>query len=460
MKDMYFGVNRRVLYTFVSAAIILTGTLVAIRFARGNFRVTRQGFIPQTGLLSANSFPTGAEVKINGRLVTATDDTIYLAPGTYSVEITKDGYSPWQKELKVEEELVTTTNAQLFRITPSLSPLTFAGVSLVSPSPDGQKLLYYTASASAAAKNGLYLIELSTNPLSIARGPRQIAEDVPELDLGNSTYMWSPDSSQIMVVSKQKEVVIDVDKKSDLRTLPDISLQRKQLLSGWEEEMYLRERQFLSKFPPEVIAFATQSAKNAYLSPDKKRLLYTATAELTIPDSIVPPVPASNSHPQDRNIKPGNIYVYDREEDTNYLLGPESKYIAQGNGNTGTSTVSKILLATDLDSSRAQSLSSSPSAFTRLQASTSAETTQRFNAYHTSLYTTTFQWMPDSRHLLYDGSAQRIQILEYDGSNDTTVYAGPFQNNFMYPWPDGSKVLIITSFSPDSPANLYAVELK
>lgn len=456
MKDMFHGVNRRVLYTLLSASIILVGTVVAIRYAKGNFRVTRRGFMPQTGLLSATSNPQGAEVMINGRLVTATDDTIYLEPGEYEVEISKEGYSPWKKSLLVEKELVTATNAHLFRITPSLLPLTFSGVQVVSPSPDGQKILYYTASASAQTRNGLYVLEINSNPLALSRGPRQVAEDVPEYDLADAEIIWSPDSSQVLLTTRTKEVVLDVDRKSDLRNMADVSLQRKQILSGWEEEMYIRERQFLGKFPPEVIAIATQSAKNVYLSPDKKRLLYTATAVVTIPDSIVPPIPATNSQPETRILKPGSIYVYDREEDKNFFIGEESRYTVSA---SPSGLTAKLSLATDLDRSTPLQLESSPSAFTRLQASSSAQTASLFKTYHTPLYSNTLQWMPDSRHLLYS-SANQVQVLEYDGNNDTTVYSGPFQPDFIYPWPDGSKVLVVTSFSTDSPANLYAIELK
>jgi len=69
------------------------------------------------------------------------------------------------------------------------------------------------------------------------------------------------------------------------------------------------------------------------------------------------------------------------------------------------------------------------------------------------------QWFPDSKHLLFvqDG---KIKIMEYDGQNSTTVYSGPFANDFVYPWPDGSKLIIKTSFSPDSPDNLYVIDLK
>jgi hypothetical protein len=445
-----FKLNSRVAYTLLSAAIIIAGTYVAIQFAKGRYRFTQQGVLQGTGLLSANSFPTGSQVMIDDRLVTATDDTIYLEPGTYQVKIIKDGYSPWEKTLTIEPELVTQTNAQLFPAAPSLVPVTFTGVSKVVPSPDGQKLLFHTASASSSLRNGLYVIDLNSNPLSMQRGPRQITDDSPELELDQTSFIWSPDSSQLLLVSDNRSLLLDTNQKSSLGSLPDVGFRRRQILAEWQEEMYLREREFLTVFPPEIIALATSSARNVYFSPDKKKLLYTASASAAIPENIVPPVPATNTQPESRQIEPGNIYVYDREEDKNFLIGIEKNPITNND---------KRLLAIDLYNRQPLTLEASLSAFTTLQASTSAQTAQNFAVYHTPLRAGTLQWLADSRHLIYTAN-DTIRVIEYDSTNDTTLYAGPFLGNFIYPWPDGSQLLIQTSFSPNSPPNLYGIELR
>ncbi|HEX7018235.1 MAG TPA: PEGA domain-containing protein [Patescibacteria group bacterium] len=446
---MRLPINTRVFYTLISALVILGGAFLAIEFAKGNYRLTRNGYMAESGLLAANSFPTGAEIYVDGNLLSATDDTIYLKPGEYQVEIVKDGYWPWKKTLLIQKELVTQTNAQLFPIAPSLSPLSFAGVTNVTTSPDGQKLLYYVASASATTKNGLYVHELTDNFLSLQRGARQVTNDPTATDLSQAQFIWAPDSSQVMVLTPEKDFVLELNENQDITALPDISFERTQLLSEWQEEMYIRERQFMSKFPDEIIDMATTSAKNVYISPDKKRLLYTATQQLTLPDNLVPPVPSPNNQPQERALVPGGIYVYDREEDRNFRIGTEPL----------TNPYNKQLLATDLYQNRALELEASPSAFRTLQATTSAQTALNFSLYHTPLPLNTYQWFPDSKHVVYmTGNA--VQIKGYDNTNDTTVYSGPFSNNFVYPWPDGSKLLILTSFNPETPANLYAIELK
>lgn len=448
---MFTKVNQRVLYTVVSFIIVLGGTLLAIQYAKGNFRLTDDGLLKGAGLLAANSTPTGGEVFINGKLVTATDDTLYLEPGRYQVEIQRDGFTPWKKEMEIRAELVSHTNATLFPIAPSLSRLTFTGLDNVAPSPDGQKILYYTASQSAQRKNGLYVLEMSNNlPISLDRGPRQVTEDVVAYNLADAQFIWSPDSTQVMIITPEKEMLLPINGTSDLRTLTDVSFQRKQILSEWESEIYLKERQYIGEFPPEVIAVATQSAKNVYMSPDKKRMLYTATAAVTIPEDLENALPAPENVTEERSLVPGGIYVYDREEDRNYRIATEpSESLA----------TSKQLLSTDLYNNQAVDFTSSPSAFMRLQATESAKTVRTFNQYYTSLYTETLQWFPDSRHLFFVQD-DAVKIVEFDGSNVISLYAGPFDKSFVYPWPDGSRLLIETSFSPDAPQNLYAIELK
>ncbi len=443
-------VNKRLLYPLFSAVVLVAGTYVAIQYATGALRLSRDGGIMQgTGLLSATSDPKGAELLIDGRLVSATDDTLYLEPDSYLVEIAKEGYSTWQKTIEVMPEVVSQANARLFPVASSLTPLTFTGVTNVLPSPDGQKLLYYTASQSATQKNGLYIIELTSNTFSLQRGPRQILQDDARYNVRDANIIWSPDSSEILLMTKQKEVLLTLDQVRSLDQLPDVSYRKKQILSQWEEEMYLRERQYLSTFPPAIVQIATESAKNVYFSPNKKMLLYTATSSAMLADELVQPVPGASTQTQVRQLKPGYIYVYDREEDRNFELGQEPTVDDH----------SKFMLATDLFNREPKSYISSPSAFTRLQATSSATLAANFRRYHSPLFANTFQWFPDSHHLLFvaDGS---VRIIEHDGTNNTSLYAGPFDNSFLYPWPDGSRALITTTFSPTTGSNLYAIELR
>jgi hypothetical protein len=449
--------NKGLIYTVVSALIIILGAYIAIRYAQGGFRVTDQGISQGTGLLSANSFPTGAEVYVDGKLVAATDDTLYLEPGQYSVEIKRDGYNSWLKNISIEEALVAQTNARLFPIAPSLTPLTFTGVQNIYPSPDGTKIVYYAASASAERKNGLYVLQLSDSPLSFQQGSKQIAANAAGFDLASAKFIWSPDSTEIMMIAEDRQVMLQTDRLQNLESLPDIFPTRRQILTEWEREMFIREQQYLEQFPPEVIEIAIKSAKNAYLSPDKKRLMYTATQSAVVPDTIVPPIPATNTQPEERQLAVGGIYIYDREEDKNFRIGSEAS--DSGLVNQPNKQLLVNSLGASITSLNDFNTDASNSAFTTLQASEAAQTADNFRLYHSSMYTNTFQWYPDSRHLFYveDNS---IKVMEYDGTNITSLYSGPFDKFFVYPWPDGNRLIIKTLFSLSAPDNLYTLELR
>lgn len=440
-------INTRVLYTFLSALVVIVGSIVAIRFAQGYFR---HGLQQGTGLLAANSFPPGAEIYVDGKLVSATDNTIYLEPNTYQVEIRRDGFTPWQKKLRIENELVTQTNAQLFKQAPGLTPLTFIDVKNISTSPDGEKILFYTASASSQTRDGLFLLDMNSNVLRSQRDARQVSDEAPGIDLNTATFIWSPDNSQVILTSNNRDLLLDLNKKNILSIMPDVGFEKKQLLSEWENQLYIRERQFLAKFPEEVLKIVNTAAQNVYLSPDKTKLMYTATASAILAENIGPALPSRNSQPESRTLQPGKVYVYDREEDRNFMIDVNP---------AASESARKILLADDLTNRDAKKLDASPSAFQRLQASSSAQTARNFSSYYSSVYSTGAQWFPDSKHIIYTNQ-NRIFVMEYDNTNKTPIYSGPFSNNFVYPWPDGSRLVILTTFSATTPPNLYAVELK
>ncbi|MCA9372932.1 PEGA domain-containing protein [Candidatus Woesebacteria bacterium] len=448
---MHVPRNKGFLFTLLSALIIVGGTYVAIRYAKGGFRMTETGLSAETGLLAVTSLPTGAEVYINDKLVTATNDTLYLDPAEYKVSIRKDGYTSWNKTIALEKEVVSQANALLFPSAPSLTPLTFTGVENLSPSPDGQKIVFYSATNSAQKKNGLYVLELSDNSLSLQRGPKQITEDSSTIDLATVHFVWSPDSSQLMLLGKSREVLLDVSKLTDIDSAPDTSFRRKQILSDWEDEMALREQQFLGKFPEAVIQIATQSATNVFFSPDKKRLLYTATQSAQLATDLLPPLPGANSQVEERTLEPGGIYIYDREEDKNFRVGTQ-----KSEPEFPTKTLLSVVFGQNQTSLNTIATSS---AHRTIEASNSAQLAELYRSYHSSLFADTYQWFPDSKHI-FSAEDNRIVVKEYDNTNAVTVYSGPFYQNFIYPWPDGSRLLVATHFNPATPNNLYAIELR
>jgi hypothetical protein len=80
--------------------------------------LTSKGIIKfqPNGILVIKSEPDGASVYIDRELKTATNATISLSPGTYDVEVRKDGYFSWYKRLTIEKEVVTQASVSLLRM--------------------------------------------------------------------------------------------------------------------------------------------------------------------------------------------------------------------------------------------------------------------------------------------------------------------------------------------------------
>jgi len=440
--------SARLLIFLTTAVFIFSGTFLMIRYAQG-YRPTKTLTIKGTGLLSANSYPTAGEVYINGKLTTATDNTLNLDPGTYDIEIKKDGYHTWSKKLKIEAELVTETNAQLFPASPSLEPLTYTGATMPVPAPDGTKLSFTVASSSAVAKNGLYVQELTSSPIALNKTARQIARTETGYDYTTSNYTWSPNGSEILVSFKTgSHILLDATKFNDLATLKDVTVRLPQILSEWELELARQERVQLLKLPEFMASIATQSATNLYFSPDSKRLLYQSITNLDIPTGLVPTLPSSSTQTESRSLQAGSWYVYDLKEDKNFLIAEDKLPKTQ-----------KITLLPNFAVAIPAELISSPSAFHLLQNGTTGESIILFNAQYSSIVVSQIQWFPDSTHLILTTDSG-IDLLEYDGTNRVTIYGGPMDKSIVYPCPDGSKIITRISFSEGTLPNLYTIKLK
>ena len=138
-------------------------------------------------------------------------------------------------------------------------------------------------------------------------------------------------------------------------------------------------------------------------------MLYVASQSAELPLIITPRLFGINTFHEERSIKKGSIYVYDTKEDTN----------------------NKIL--------------------DNLPTCTSVKD----ESCHASL-----TWFPDSEHLIFIND-KRINIMEYDSTNSTTIYGGPFMDNYAFPWPNGSKIVIVTNLNnPQIPPTLYTISLK
>lgn len=414
--------QKRFLFFFLVFLFITVGGYFLINFAKGyKFDFSKKSF-RATGLLVATSLPDGAQIYINGKLTSATNNTISLSPNIYDIEIKKDGYAPWRKLLKIEKELVIKTDAWLFPLVPDFRALTLTGAANPLLSADGTKIVYQVADGKAPERKGLWVLDLSDLPFGISRDPKQIIKSSPQgRDFSKATLAWSPDSRQIIATLPQgkrtENFLLDAGNLNQTTPLVDITENLAVIKEQWQKEIDLKQAQKMEKLPEVMAKIITEKGKNVVFSPDETRILYTVSEAINLPEAIISPVPGSSNQPQERNLTPNRVYLYDIKEDRNF-------FVAQ------------------IDTKDLQNC--------KLQAPTLLISCS-----------STLTWFPTSRHLLLTDK-DKIQVLEHDGTNKITVYAGTYQLPFAFPSPDGTKLILLTTLSstPDSSPNLYAVKLR
>ncbi|OGH23318.1 MAG: hypothetical protein A2958_00105 [Candidatus Levybacteria bacterium RIFCSPLOWO2_01_FULL_38_13] len=393
---------KKIVLTLLILILLLSATAAIIFYATGwrlSFNKGRPD-LSGTGLLVTTSNPDGASVFIDDHLTTATDNTINLSPGTYNVKIFKDGYFPWQKKLVIEKGVVAKAEALLFPTAPKLESIANLGANgpVLDPS---RTRVAYTVSSQSVRKNGVYILDMTTRPiLTLQSSSTQIADDTLDL-FSVAKLTWAPDGSSLIAsISAQALSNYLLVSNSFNQTPSDVTATLLSVTSSWDKIKADREKSAMNSMPSKVRILIKENFKIIEWSPDETKLLYEASSSATLPIIIKPRIIGPNPTPETRDIKRGQVYIYDVREDRNYKIKD------------------------------------------------SIDEREKIT------------WFPDSRHLIYVHE-KKIDIMEYDGQNKTTVYAGPFLDNYVFPWGDISRIVILTNLGNlDTVANLYTISLK
>ncbi len=390
---------------------MLTATALVVLYGRGY----RFGFgkgVPSlsgTGLLVATSSPDGAQVLVNGHLTTATANTINLAPGTYNVKIVKEGYLPWEKTLVIKNEVVTKADALLFPTAPKLESITNLGAQTPVLDPSRTKIAYTVASQSAA-KNGIYILDTTARPiLTLQKSSSQIVNDTINI-FSKAKLQWSPDGSQLLAgIPGAISATIYLLEANEFNQSPqDVTETMESVNAAWEKQRIDREKALTDGLQKPLKTIVLADFKVIDWSADETKILYVASISAKLPIIITPRLIGTDSTPEVRDIQKGTVYVYDIKEDRNYKI------------------IDSLPNSDNLDI-----YSPSP-----------------------------LMWFPDSKHLIYNHS-KKIDIMEYDAGNQTTIYAGPFVDSYVFPWSDGSRIVFLTDLGNRNAApNLYTIGLK
>lgn len=383
----------------ITVAIVGSIGIYVSFYARGYRLNTKTFKFEPNGILVVKSDPDGASVYIDTELKTATNATYPISPGTYDIEVKKDGYITWKKRLSVEKEIVTQADASLFKSAPSLSAETFTGVANPTQSSDYTKIAYVVpAESTDQDKIGLWVIDTFNLPIGFNREPKRITDR----DLTGATYIFSPDNRQVLLTTKLGVYLLDTGSFTPQTQMVNIASKKDEILASWNTKSKRKTDSLIKNLPDPLPDIFERKVSELSFSPDENMVLYTASASASIPDNLIKQLPGASTQKQERNIQIDKTYVYDIKEDRNFLIA-------------------NVPITTN---------------------------------------TSSIKWFPTSRHLIF-AQEGKIVIMDYDGTNSQVVYSGSYIAPYAFPYINTSKLLILTNLgSGNSLPNLYSLNIK
>lgn len=261
-----------ILQTILTLAIIAGISTVLYLYTSG-YRLQKNDEntidLTKTGMINAKSIPESANVYLNGKLVTATNDNLPgIEPGMHTLKIAKKGYVEWEKEVEVFEELVTDITAVLVSQSPRLEPLTNTGARHPVISGTLSKLAYFSTDP---VDPGIYIIPLGGLNVNLFRSNPNLAirdTRVTKYSQGKSIE-WSPDETQLLMLGNNDiYYLVDLTKNTAQTTSsPEVVRQT------WKETLDIKRTDMMERL--EVAEDIRQKAlsETAVWAPDDKKFL-------------------------------------------------------------------------------------------------------------------------------------------------------------------------------------------
>jgi WD40 repeat protein len=152
---------------FITFIILIIGvfSVIAILVAQG--RLSPNGGLVSTGSIRVNSDPVDVTAYINGQQVSIQDKLITgLTPGTYTLRLTRNGYLPWEKELKIQAGLVEDVYTKLFPQQLNLQQVTRSNVASTKFANNGEYLYFVVPTATKGEDIGIWRQRIADSTFS------------------------------------------------------------------------------------------------------------------------------------------------------------------------------------------------------------------------------------------------------------------------------------------------------
>ena len=392
------------LYYLVSLSILLSITAIVFFIAQGKrINVTEKTIeIQGTGILNIKSYPDGAKILLNGQPKNATNTTVSgLTEGKYTLDIIKEGFVTWTKEVPVFNGLVTPIDALLISKTPKIEPLTNVGITASSIANNSASIAF---GVKQSTKPGLYIIQLPSNlPVNIFKTNAQpLILDTIQIKYSNALEIkWSPDDSEMLIkLTDETYYLIATNIFQTTATLIESSTVP-DLITKWQKEVEVKREKFLERkmkdihITDEIKQLMLDPKLNINWSPDGDKFFYKAEDEKQI-----------------------KYRVYNLEEPL--TIGGQRDYVAF-----------------KLDKTKPQPIN--------IQ--------WYIDSQHLIVVYGNFETEnPNPTGTLY--------LINMDGSNFTEIYSGQMTSPLVLATPSGDKLIITAKFRNDNPDELYSISLR
>lgn len=216
-------------------------------------------------------------------------------------------------------------------------------------------------------------------------------------DLTGVKWEWSPDSRQILLTTKTGVFLLDTGTFTPQSQRINIANNISKVFADWKQKRDIKLSSLLSNLPSDLNYIFVRKAKDITFAPSENKFFYTASDSATIPEGLIKPLPGSSTQKQSRDIIKDHMYVFDIKEDRNFEVS-----------------------TTPVD----------------------------------------MYWYPSSANLVIPDK-DKVVIMDYDGTNRQTVYAGSYNAPNAFPTPATNRVFILTNLgAQQSVSNLYSLNLK
>jgi len=389
--------NSRILIFFTTLTLIVSTTTIIFLWAKG-YTINRETKkVEKVGMISVKSLPDGARIFLDGNLALATNTTLgNLKGGTYKLRLEKDGYSSWEKDVPVKEELVTFVDVVLIPRSVEIKPLTTSGVNYPVINSNKDKI-YFIAKVNSdldtPQKSGLWALDLNSSIFNIFKTAASlIFPDTKTLAYSSADLLdLSPSDNQMLIKMNEKGYYLADLSGTDLPVATTTAVPTQ---NNWQKQVLAKKKTLSDKYKLGVPLSEISTDPNTIWSPDEKKFVY-----------------------KKKNEKGDSWQFYVRNLSDPLGVGEENEYLV---------------------------------------ATVSLDSKTEFGWYPDSKHLITSE-CDSAKQPCVSGS---IHLVEIDGTNNTQIYSGSMSLGSVFPTPDGSKIIILATFNQSAPPNLYAISLR